>query len=360
MIYFESLSKNDLIQLLVPLGRDRGRVSAEKQARYRAQQIFKWVYARGVRSWDEMTDLSKILREWLKENVSFYSLKSSKELASKDGTLKFLWSLEDQKTIESVIIPSFNQRGEEENEAEWDRFTACISSQVGCAMKCKFCLTGVQGLTRNLKVYEIVSQIVELRKRAPLSNIVFMGMGEPLHNVDAVVKACEIFLDPDGFNFSKRKVTVSTSGLVPGIKKLGESVDVSLAISLNSTLDEQRSEIMPVNRKWNIEELLKTCEIFPTSHHRRVTLEYVLLREFNDSMEDAKRLVDHVKNLKSKVKINLIPFNEHDGSSLKRPLDQTVKDFQNYLISQHVTATVRISRGRDILAACGQLSSAKT
>jgi 23S rRNA (adenine2503-C2)-methyltransferase len=222
-------------------------------------------------------------------------------------------------------------------------------------MACKFCLTGVQGLDRHLQTHEIVTQVWELRKRAPITNIVFMGMGEPLHNLDAVAKACQIVLDQDGMGFSKRKVTVSTSGLVPAIIELGRRVDVSLAISLNASTDEQRSQIMPVNKRWNIAALLDACRQYPLGAHRRITFEYVMLKDFNDSLEDAARVMRLLRGIPSKV--NLIPFNEHPGSEFKRPSDERVREFQKFLLDRNMTATVRISRGRDILAACGQLRS---
>jgi 23S rRNA (adenine2503-C2)-methyltransferase len=190
---------------------------------------------------------------------------------------------------------------------------------------------------------------------APLTNIVFMGMGEPLHNLKNVIQACKIFLDEDGFNFSKRKVTVSTSGLVPAIDELGKSVDVSLAISLNGTTDEQRSMVMPVNKKWNLEELIAACRRFPLGSHRRITFEYVMLKDINDTLQDAARIIQLTRGIPSKI--NLIPFNEHSGSVYKRPSDEVVRKFQKYLLDRGLTATVRISRGRDILAACGQLRS---
>ncbi|MGZ3689293.1 MAG: 23S rRNA (adenine(2503)-C(2))-methyltransferase RlmN, partial [Bdellovibrionota bacterium] len=238
---------------------------------------------------------------------------------------------------------------------KWSRLTACISSQVGCAMACKFCLTGVQGLDRHLQVHEIVTQVHELRMRAPITNIVFMGMGEPLHNLQNVIKACKILLDTDGLNFSKRKVTVSTSGIVPAIEELGKSVDVSLAISLNGTTDVQRTAIMPVNKRWPLSELMDVCRRYPLGSHRRITFEYVLLKDHNDTLEDAGRILKLIRGIPSKV--NLIPFNEHSGSVYKRPDDEVVRKFQKYLVDRGVTATVRISRGRDILAACGQLRS---
>jgi 23S rRNA (adenine2503-C2)-methyltransferase len=402
MIYFQSLTQSDLVQLLLPISetllleknrRAHGdpeqeallRKKAGNQAKYRAKQIFQWVYQRYVTDWEQMTDLSKELRGWLKENIEIYRLKEKHSQQALDGTHKFLWSLVDGKTIESVIIPAALQEREGE-EAEkrlaekpsrgapdsiwagtplpesedlsserWSRLTACISSQVGCAMACKFCLTGVQGLDRHLQTHEIVTQIFELRRLAPITNIVFMGMGEPLHNLDNVARACQILLDQDGLNFSKRKVTVSTSGLVPAIEELGKRVDVSLAISLNGTTDEQRSAIMPVNKKWNLEKLLEACRNFPLGPHRRITFEYVMLKDFNDTLEDAARIIRLTRGIPSKI--NLIPFNEHPGSDFKRPTDQTVRQFQKYLLDRNLTATVRISRGRDILAACGQLRS---
>lgn len=338
-------------------------LKAAKQARYRAQQIFHWVYQRFQTDWDQMSDLSKDLRTWLKEHVQVYQLKERQSRQAMDGTHKFLWELHDGKTIESVIIPAaLREKQSQDSElsiqggtSEWGRLTACISSQVGCAMACKFCLTGVQGLDRHLGVHEIVTQIFELRKIAPITNIVFMGMGEPLHNFEHVVKACEILLDQDGLNFSKRKVTISTSGLVPAIEELGKRVDVSLAISLNGTTDEQRSQVMPVNKKWNIQSLLKACKNYPLGNHRRITFEYVMLQGLNDTLEDAERLVQLTFDIPSKI--NLIPFNEHSGSEFKRPSDAVVQSFQKYLLNKNITATVRMSRGRDILAACGQLRS---
>ncbi len=421
MIYLQSLTQSELADLLIPLSRVKVRsetplspeeyaAAVEKkslaQARYRAKQIFHWVYQRFVCEWDEMSDLSKDLRAWLKENVEVFRLKEKVERQALDGTHKFLWSLADGRTIESVIIPAalreknateaFEEEEVEDDGAwvagqsveevsalpvrdvtnpvtltasqfagsetearlaggEWKRLTVCISSQVGCAMACKFCLTGVQGLDRHLQTHEIVSQVLELRRRAPITNVVFMGMGEPLHNLENVVKACEIMIDQDGMGLSKRKVTVSTSGLVPGIAELGKRANVSLAISLNASNDEQRTAIMPVNKKWNIAALLDACRLYPLGGHRRITFEYVLLKDFNDTVDDALRVFKLLKGIPAKV--NLIPFNEHPGSEFKRPSDERVREFQRILLDRHMTATVRISRGRDILAACGQLRS---
>jgi len=420
MIYFQSLTQSELADLLLPLSRVENRsgkfteeeveIKKHKQAKLRAKQIFHWAYQRYVLDWDGMTDLAKDVRAFLKENVEFFRLSDRYNKQAQDGTHKFLWNLSDGKTIESVIIPAamkekaslnwdsdstpdwddesesapsapakagslekragINPRSVSPSEFagrkvqkdasklsldSWKRLTACISSQVGCAMACKFCLTGIQGLDRHLGVHEIVTQVHELRMRAPITNIVFMGMGEPLHNYDNVVKACQILLDQDGMNFSKRKITISTSGLVPAIEKLGKTLDVSLAISLNGSNDEGRSAVMPVNKKWNLELLMKTLREFPLGPHRRITFEYVMLAGQNDSIEDAQRVLKLIHGIPSKL--NLIPFNEHPGSEFKRPSDEVVRAFQKFFLDRNVTATVRISRGRDILAACGQLRS---
>ncbi|MEK6707061.1 MAG: 23S rRNA (adenine(2503)-C(2))-methyltransferase RlmN [Bdellovibrionota bacterium] len=334
---FQSLTKDDLAELLQPIGR-----------KYQAKQIFKWVYQRFVNDWDEMTDLSKVLRSWLKTNVEIHRLQANAVTEAADGTKKILWKLHDGETVESVLIPV--SRGSS------NRLTACISSQVGCAMACKFCLTGTQGFKRHLEAHEIVSQAFELRRLAPVTNIVFMGMGEPLHNLANVIKSCMILLDGDGMAFSKRRVTISTSGLVTALEELGRNTDVSLAVSLNATTDEQRSSIMPVNKKWNIASLIQACKSYPLGNHRRITFEYVLIEGFNDSIDDAKRLAKLLKPIPSKI--NLIPFNEFSGSKLKRPSDESVRLFQKYLLDKGFTATVRNSRGSEILAACGQLRSA--
>ena len=383
MIYFQSLTQAELAELILPLSRPKSRggddlaEKARKTAKYRAQQIFHWVYQRFVFDWDQMTDLSKELRVWLKENVEIFRLKDKYNKQALDGTHKFLWQLDDGKTIESVIIPSALQEKDADEAAEamaenegkrfagrpsdasldsgkWARLTVCISSQVGCAMACKFCLTGIQGLDRHLNTHEIVTQVMELKRQAPLTNIVFMGMGEPLHNFENVVKSCEILLDTDGMNFSKRKVTVSTSGLVPAIEELGKRMDVSLAISLNSSTDEQRSHLMPVNKRWNIEELMNACRGFPLSSHRRITFEYVMIKDFNDSLEDAARVFKLVVGFPQRsISSHLMSTRVRVQASIRRD-SQSVSAL---LDGSRLTTTVRISRGRDILAACGQLRS---
>jgi 23S rRNA (adenine2503-C2)-methyltransferase len=320
----------------------------EKKARYHSRQIFTWLYQRKVASFDAMTDLSKVVRAYLAEKFSIAPLPRVFEQKSTDGTRKFLFQLHDGKTIESVLIP-----------AE-DRLTICISSQVGCAMGCTFCLTGTMGLMRNLAAHEIVGQVLELSKLADISNIVFMGMGEPLHNLENVCRAIEILLTQEGLNFSKRKVTVSTSGLVPAIRKFNERMAgrnlVNLAISLNGSYNEQREAVMPVNKAFPIEELLDACREFKLEPHRKITFEYVMLGGVNDTLEDAARVHTLLQGIPSKV--NLIPYNPHPGSAYKRPEDVDVGAFHKYLNDRGLDAMIRHSRGRDILAACGQLRSA--
>jgi 23S rRNA (adenine2503-C2)-methyltransferase len=309
--------------------------------RFRAKQIFKWLYQMDATSFAEMTNVSKEFRAHLEETACISNLVPEVVEASDDGTRKYLFRLSDGLSVESVLIP------------DEGRSTLCISSQVGCAMGCAFCLTGCFGLTRNLTTAEIVNQVCAAKREGPVNNIVFMGMGEPLANLAAVIPAVQILTDPDGFQFSTRKVTVSTSGLVPQMAELGKAVTVNLAVSLNATTDEVRSEIMPVNRRYPLRELLAGCKEFPLPSRRWITMEYVLIRGLNDSLEDAKRLVRLISNIPSKV--NLIPFNEHEGCDFKSPTQETIDVFHKYLLDKHVTVITRSSRGSDISAACGQL-----
>lgn len=384
MPYFQSLDREDLATFLLPFCRQaamRRRRKASPEAReeyavnkshFHAKQIFSLFYNKHLRSWEEMTDLSKAMRDWLEENLEIFQLSILTEQRSQDGTKKVLWRLPDGKTVESVIIPATGEdanmtetgtdfRGTKNDAAltseQWERMTVCVSSQVGCAMQCAFCLTGVQGFDRQLEAYEIVTQVAELARVIPLSNIVFMGMGEPLHNPDAVIKACRVFLDDAGLAFSKRKVTVSTSGLVPEIDRLREETDVKLAVSLNGTTDEQREILMPVNRKWPIASLLDACRRFQGEGNKNwITFEYVMLKDVNDTLEDAERLIELMKGIRAKM--NLIPFNPFPGTKYERSEPEQVERFKDTLISGGLFASVRISRGQDILAACGQLRSA--
>lgn len=343
----------DLIQELMGIG------LPEKKARYHSRQIFQWVYQRKVTSFEQMTDLSKVVRAHLSSKFDLQPLKKALEQKSVDGTQKFLWQLHDGKTIESVLIPAISSPERSDAQSR-ERLTICISSQVGCAMGCKFCLTGTMGLMRNLEVHEIVGQVLELSKAADITNIVFMGMGEPLHNLENVCRAIEVLLEQDGLNFSKRKVTVSTSGLVTAIRKMNERLTgatrVNLAISLNGSYDAQREQVMPVNKAFDIEKLLDVCRDWFLEPHRRITFEYVVLGGLNDTIEDAERVRKLLHGIPSKV--NLIPYNPHPGSDYRRPTDDAVEAMHKYLMSKHVAAMIRHSRGRDILAACGQLKSA--
>jgi 23S rRNA (adenine2503-C2)-methyltransferase len=335
-------------------------IGEEELPGYRAEQLIRWMYKRHVSGIDDITEFSKDLRRRLNEIAVISNLKLAERLRSSDGTEKFLFSLEDGQTIESVLI---------RNDG---RLTLCISSQVGCAMGCLFCLTAKCGLIRNLKSHEIVDQIIAVNRilgneaverlsrkeekgndsSEAITNIVFMGMGEPLSNFDEVVEALWRIVDFIGI--SKRKVTLSTSGIVPKILLLPKKApDINLAVSLNATSDEVRNEIMPVNRRYPIKSVIAACRKYPLPPGRRLTFEYVLIGGKNDSADDAKRLVDLLKGIQCKV--NLIPFNPYLGSKLKRPSDYRVLEFQKILLDRHLRAFIRESRGEDILAACGQL-----
>jgi 23S rRNA (adenine2503-C2)-methyltransferase len=309
--------------------------------RYRAKQIFKWIYQKNVTDFDLMTNLSKDFRSDLAARAYVSSLRPEAEEASSDGTRKYLFGLSDGKCVESVLIP------------DEGRNTLCISSQVGCAMGCRFCLTGSFTLERDLTCAEIVNQVCAVKETRDVRNIVFMGMGEPLANLGNVIKAIRILINPDGLQFSNRRVTVSTSGLVPEMEILGKSVTVNLAVSLNATTDGQRDSLMPVNRKYPLRELLAACRRFPLPSRRMITFEYVLISGVNDSIEDAKRFVKLIHGIPAKV--NLIPFNEFEGCSYKSPEQGAIDLFHKYLLDRNITVITRASRGDDISAACGQL-----
>ena len=316
--------------------------------KYRARQILSWLYQRRAADIEEMTDLSKADRALLAERATLRHLEIVTHRKSVDGTEKFLLGLEDGNRIESVLIP------------DEDRLTLCISSQAGCTLDCGFCLTAQEKLKRNLKAHEIIDQILTVQRTLPgekrITNIVMMGMGEPLANLTQVVEALKRMISPIGLGFSPRRVTVSTAGMVPQILKLWEEVPVNLSISLNATTNAVRDQIMPkVNRLYPIEKLLEVCKAFPLPSRRRITFEYVLLAGVNDTPEDAARLVRLSRGIRCKV--NLIPFNEFPGSPYRRPTDQEVLRFQKTLLDAGLTATIRKSKGRDILAACGQLNS---
>ena len=330
----KSFSSPELEAFLISLG----------MKRYRANQVYQWLYQKGAASFDEMTNLSKEERTALNEKVYISSLILIKKQTASDGTEKYLFELEDGNRIESVLIP------------DEKRLTLCISTQVGCSMGCRFCLTGKGGLKRNLEAHEIVDQALAvkglLNKR--ITNIVLMGMGEPLANYDNTIAALKILLDEKALNFSSRKITLSTAGLIPQIDKLGkEGVKVNLAISLNAATDDVRSKIMPINKKYPIKELIACCKRFPLPKRRRITFEYVMLKDINDTKEDAERLCKLLKGVPCKV--NLIPFNEYEGCEFKKPDEKSVERFREILIEHHIMSITRKSKGAEISAACGQL-----
>jgi 23S rRNA (adenine2503-C2)-methyltransferase len=315
------------------------------EKKFRARQLWSWLYVRMASSFDEMTDLSKAFRARLAETARVDVLELNDVYEATDGTRKLTWKTLNGSVIESVWIPTES------------RVTLCISSQVGCAMNCQFCLTAKMGLRSNLSAAEIVDQVVQTRRmyegERRLSNIVFMGMGEPFHNINAVIPATLILVDRLGMDFSQRKITVSTSGLVPEIIRFGAESPVRLAISLNATTDEVRDWIMPINRKYPLATLIKALEEYPTRHGERITFEYVMLGGVNDSMDDARRIVRLVSRIP--CKINLIPFNPHPGTEFVPSSPARVREFADFLFSKKLNVTVRTTRGDDRMAACGQL-----
>jgi len=316
--------------------------------KYRAKQILSWIYQKWVKSIDEMTDLSLTDRALLSEKAEILPLKIVTRQKSSDGTEKFLLGLEDGNKIEAVFLP------------EERRLTLCISTQAGCTLDCTFCLTALEKLKRNLKVSEIMDQVLTVQREHPerrISNIVFMGMGEPMANLPAVTEAVQRMISPTGFGISPRKITVSTAGLVPQIEQFLASNEpqANLSISLNATTDKVRDQIMPkVNKLYPIKVLLDALKKASLLSRRRVTFEYVLLAGVNDSLADAIRLVRLAHGIR--CKFNLIPFNEFPESHYRRPSDEQIENFQKTLLKGGLVATLRKNRGRDILAACGQLS----
>jgi 23S rRNA (adenine2503-C2)-methyltransferase len=315
---------------------------------YRANQILKWIYHRQADTFDVMTDIKKEIRTELSRHFSIQRLEKSSIETSQDGSKKYLFKLKDGKNVESVLIP------------EEDYYTLCISSQVGCAQDCRFCLTAKGGFVRNLTKGEIVAQVRDIAydiidpKR--FTNIVLMGMGEPLANLSNVIGAINMITDSEiGLGFSSRRVTVSTSGLVPKLSRLGRETTVNLAVSLNATENKTRDMLMPINRKYPIESLLKACAKYPLMPRHRITFEYILLKGINDSEEDAKRLVRLLRPIRAKI--NLIPFNTYEGSEFECPEESVILKFKEILSKSNYTAIVRYSKGQDISAACGQLSS---
>ena len=321
---------------------------------FRSKQLFSWLYRKMVSDFSEMTDLSKSFREELQKTFRISRLEKTTSLESKDGSRKYLFKLSDGSEIESVLI------------CQPKRYTLCVSSQVGCAIGCKFCKTAQMGLKRNLTAAEIVGQVIAVREdvlKNPLSrpdetfqNIVFMGMGEPLHNKTNVITAVKILNDRLGLNFSGRKITVSTSGLVPAIKEFGDSgARANLAVSLNATTNEIREEIMPINKRWPLESLLEALRNYPLKPSRRITLEYVMLAGVNDTDEDLRRLPIIIKDIPSKI--NLIPYNANTGLGFAPPSSERVYYWQKQLLAAGLNSSIRWSKCEDISAACGQLAT---
>jgi 23S rRNA (adenine2503-C2)-methyltransferase len=335
-IDLKNLSPSELVEFLASFGKER----------YRSIQILRWLYQQGVQSFDEMTNLSKNFRQELRQ-ISFISvLRRVRVEKAGDGTKKFLFQLEDGNRIESVLIP------------DKARLTLCVSTQVGCALGCRFCLTGKIGWKRDLKASEILNQILEVRKMLPektsITNIVLMGMGEPLANYRNTLKATQLMAHPDAFRFSSRRITLSTVGLLPELEEmLEEKTPFRLAISLNASNEETRTYLMPINRRYPLNKVLALCRKFPLQRRIRITFEYVLIEGINDSSQDAKRLLRVLKGIPSKV--NLIPLNEAPEIPFKRPSQERVNRFQEILMERGLTAIVRNSKGREISAACGQL-----
>lgn len=322
------------------------------QSSYRAGQILDWLYKKRVTSFEQMTDLSRDLRERLAEEFSFEKTDVVRVLGSRDTTRKFLFRLGDGSLIESVLIPAspalYGSRS--------DRRTICVSTQVGCAYGCKFCASGLDGFSRNLHPNEIVDQLIAVEREAgeKIDNVVFMGMGEPLANFDNVMRAISIINAPWGLGIGARHITVSTSGLAPQIKKLADDpLQIRLAISLHGATDEVRSKIMPVNRRYNIETLLSACDCYSARKKQRLTFEYILIAGVNDFGEQARLLTKHAQRLDAKV--NLIPYNTVHDLPWSRPSQDQQERFLSILRTAGVAATLRREKGHDIDAACGQL-----
>jgi 23S rRNA (adenine2503-C2)-methyltransferase len=345
------LSKERTRQLLEEAGLD------PKQAKLRAKQLWHQIYNRGATSFDAMSDIAKPQRAWLAERFVIGRPEVVLQQVSNDGTRKWLLKTRDGHDFEMVFIP------------DADRGTLCVSSQVGCTLNCRFCHTGTMRLVRNLTPAEIVGQVMLARDALGewpsqpegrlLSNIVMMGMGEPLYNFDNVRDALRIVMDGDGIALSKRRITLSTSGVVPMMARAGEEIGVNLAVSLHAVTKEVRDEIVPLNRKYGIEELLEACAAYPGANNaRRITFEYVMLKDKNDSDEDARELVRLIRKYRLPAKVNLIPFNPWPGAPYECSDDERVQRFSDLIFEAGISAPIRRPRGRDIMAACGQLKSA--
>jgi 23S rRNA (adenine2503-C2)-methyltransferase len=357
---------------LIGLGRDRIRAELEaaglepRQAKLRAKQIWHWIYNRGVSDFSAMSDIAKSQRGWFGDRFVISRPEVVEAQLSADGTRKWLLRTHDGHDFEMVFIP------------DADRGTLCVSSQVGCTLNCRFCATGTMSLVRNLTSGEIVGQVMLARdslgewpkageqpendyqpEGRMLTNIVMMGMGEPLYNFDNVRDALKIVMDGDGLGLSRRRITLSTSGVVPMMARAGDEIGVNLAVSLHAVTKEIRDEIVPLNRKYGIEQLLEACAAYPGANNaRRITFEYVMLRDKNDSDEHARELVRLIRKYRLPAKVNLIPFNPWPGASYECSTEERIRSFSSIVFEAGISAPVRTPRGRDIDAACGQLKTA--
>ena len=345
------LSKDSVREALEAAGWDA------KQAKLRAKQLWHWIYNRGVTDFTKMTDIAKAQHPWLEERFVVSRPEVVEAQVSSDGTRKWLLRSPDRQDYEMVFIP------------DADRGTLCVSSQVGCTLNCRFCHTGTMRLVRNLTAGEIVGQVMLARdalgewpsqpEGRMLTNIVMMGMGEPLYNFDNVKLALKLVMDGDGLALSKRRITLSTSGVVPMMERCGEEIGVNLAVSLHATNKEVRDEIVPLNKKYGIEEVLQACADYPGANNaRRITFEYVMLKDKNDSDDDARELVRLLRKYRLPAKVNLIPFNPWTGAPYECSTPERIKSFSNIVFEAGISAPVRTPRGRDIDAACGQLKTA--
>lgn len=335
-VNLKDLSLTEIENFILTLGKEK----------YRARQIMKWLYHQGATSFDEMTTLARDFHFKIGELAEISQPEMVKTQISRDGTKKALFKLKDGYFIESVLIPGKNH------------WTACLSTQVGCRMGCRFCFTGRQGLKRNLLPSEITGQFTLLKFNTPegpdIKNIVLMGMGEPLDNYENTLKAVGILTSDPGPGFSHRKLTMSTCGIAPLIGQLGQDVSVNLAVSLNAADDKTRSALMPINNKYPLDVLLDACRTYPMPGRRMLTFEYILIAGVNASREDAEKLARLLKGIH--CKLNLIAFNEFPDSTFRAPADEDIHAFQQVLLKRNYTAILRKSKGSDILAACGQLS----
>ena len=349
------MSRSELSEALLSIGTET------KNIKMRQNQIWSWVYQKGIKDFNLMSNISKEYRGVLNKSLTITRPTVTKQLISKDGTRKYLLRLQDGNEIEAVYIPEKN------------RGTLCISSQVGCTLNCSFCYTGTQKLVRNLTSADIIGQILVVRddlnewpynsmpkdKKRQISNVVMMGMGEPLYNYNSVKEALKIIMDNEGIALSKRRITLSTSGVVPEITKAGNEIGCLLAISFHATTDSVRDKLVPINKKWNIKKLLAALREYPTlSNSQRITFEYVMLKGVNDSDADAKRLVKLIAGIPAKI--NLIPFNPWPGSPYERSTKQRINSFADIVNKAGYASPVRSPRGEDIMAACGQLKSEST